>query len=261
MPSNLTWPEARVLAKAGTPVRRDPWLDPIKWITHTTGIYWYHEELNQNLQSPASADPVRHVVRATEFGTDEFLAVDWTTLEPGAIDPPPASAPPTPPAPPVAPVPTPPGVPPPPGSGGGGGYPPNFPGTTPAPNPPPIIITGGGGGGQSPGTPPKIPDVKPVAPPPLQVMPTASVFADVGTASVAATMIAIPAGTAWSGTALVVGQGLLYNLGTFTVADDAHSAAASAMLVGHDVVFTFKCLTGSQTLTSNTFSAHCTSTT
>ncbi len=86
MSSFLTWPQARDLALAGTPVRRDAWLaaDPPSWLEHRTGL-WVLTDLRHAL--------VR-VVDAGWFALAEFYANDWTTDPPGTprdicqIDPP-----------------------------------------------------------------------------------------------------------------------------------------------------------------------------
>ncbi|MEQ1862005.1 MAG: hypothetical protein ABMA13_18965 [Chthoniobacteraceae bacterium] len=86
---SLTWWQADQLARKGRKVRRDPWVNPIGWITYNTGLFFYHEERNTKLpEGVASVAPARgrHVVRENEFGKDEFEATDWTDAYPLAYD-------------------------------------------------------------------------------------------------------------------------------------------------------------------------------
>lgn len=182
MPSGLTWWQARDYAIAGTPVRRMIWYNPIIWITHTTGLFYYQEEVDTLLASPASADTVPHIVQQNEFGALEFLMADWTTLPPGGSEPvlPPGAPAPVPPA---GPPDTPPAVPDP----VAGGYPPSLP-SLPEPTAPtgsggsggsggstggtPTLPTGGNGGGGIVVNPPTLPPGSPPpAPPPPQPFP------------------------------------------------------------------------------------------
>ena len=62
------WPTARKALNAGWQVRRSGWTD--RWLERWTGgLIWLI--LN---------DGTRRVVRNTDYGTDEFLALDWTNL-------------------------------------------------------------------------------------------------------------------------------------------------------------------------------------
>lgn len=129
MAKDLTWWKAAILAVRGGKLRRAAWtVDPIQWITHRTGLWFYHQEENDSLDDPMSAVTAPHVVRATEFVADDFTADDWTDED-------------------IANTPTTP-----PGGGGGGtggGDPPG--GITP---PVPVIPPNGGGGGGGTGEPP-----------------------------------------------------------------------------------------------------------
>lgn len=86
MSSFLTWPAARDLALAGTPVRRDTWVtpgDPV-WLERRPGLWMLTDENHA---------PVR-VVDADFFESSEFFGTDWTDDPPGTtrdvclIDPP-----------------------------------------------------------------------------------------------------------------------------------------------------------------------------
>lgn len=160
MASNLTWWQAADLARARQEVRRQGWLDPLVWITHTPGLFFRHEERNLTLPSPAAADPARHLVRSAEFRAAEFLATDWTTENPNAPDPVAGGDPPE-----IAPPPT---------------QPPGAPPTTPPTYVPPLLPPGSGGGGPggSPGgtagglpVPPNLPPLQPQPPSPPSVPP------------------------------------------------------------------------------------------
>lgn len=127
MAKDLTWWQAAILAVRGGRIRRVDWgVDPIKWITHITGLYLYHEEENALLESPAPADTVPHVVKAGEFTADDFTADDWTDEDL-------TEAPTTPPG----------------GGGSNGGDPPGGPG----PIVPPVDGGGSGGATGEPGAP------------------------------------------------------------------------------------------------------------
>lgn len=76
--TGLTWWQAERLARAGTPVRRAIWSDPIAWITYRDSFFWLHQEANGARETPADADTVPHIVLATEFRRNEFKARDWT---------------------------------------------------------------------------------------------------------------------------------------------------------------------------------------
>lgn len=117
---NLTWFQARALARQGKAIRREAWR---KWLTRTVALWWLDRKLDGTEQ--------RHVVINSEFKAAEFMAKDWTD-EPWDATPAPT---PTDPLPPAAP--------------GGGSW-----GTIPNP-PDPISIyqppgPGGGGGGSTP---------------------------------------------------------------------------------------------------------------
>lgn len=128
MPRNLTWWQAAKFARAGTPVRREGWADPVVWITHPVpGLFFRHEEINTLLPDPHTAVPTPHIVRAAEFTGTEFRAADWTTLPPGGVDPKPPEDP----------------------TGDDGGDSPNDPG----PNDPDGDDGGDGGGGRDPNFP------------------------------------------------------------------------------------------------------------
>jgi hypothetical protein len=124
----MNWFAARNAARKGSPIRRLGWAD--KWITTWRGLWWCHER-----------DQTPRVVQATDFGADEFLATDWTTIAPEKAEC--TNNPPLPPPAPDDPVHDPDGPPGPsdpdapngPSPGGGGG--------------------GGGGGGNRPPRPPK----------------------------------------------------------------------------------------------------------
>ncbi|MEI6035096.1 MAG: hypothetical protein WCS65_12565 [Verrucomicrobiae bacterium] len=78
MSSYLTWPEARALALAGTPVRRDGWPTlgtetPPAWLERRTGLWVL----------TGSRHAVMRVADAGWFGSEEFFAKDWTTDAPG----------------------------------------------------------------------------------------------------------------------------------------------------------------------------------
>lgn len=74
MPSNLTWPEARALALAGTRVRMEEW--ETEWLWHGRALWFIGEEMEGG-----------RVVQAGDFGSDEFLASRWTTEPYVAPDP------------------------------------------------------------------------------------------------------------------------------------------------------------------------------
>ncbi|MEQ1862007.1 MAG: Ig domain-containing protein [Chthoniobacteraceae bacterium] len=83
---NLTWWQADQLARAGTPVRRVAWdINPIRWITYETGLFYLEEQKNLLLGDeevvPVEPAPKR-VVRDDDFGYNEFLALDWTNEPP-----------------------------------------------------------------------------------------------------------------------------------------------------------------------------------
>ncbi len=61
------WPLAARAGKAGLPVRRHLWTD--RWLQYYNGLWWTRT---------GSGAP--HVVRAEDFGYEEFLAQDWTNL-------------------------------------------------------------------------------------------------------------------------------------------------------------------------------------
>src|SRR5438067_9700503 len=86
----MNFSEAREKARLGFHVRREGWSD--KWFALWRGLWW------------CMGAAYSRVVQATDYGTDDFTASDWTTI-PAAL----AGCPPPPPPPP------------PPGGGGGGG--------------------------------------------------------------------------------------------------------------------------------------------
>lgn len=214
MPSNLTWWEAAQLARSGPKVRREVWLDPLPWITYTTGFYWRHEEQNLKLPAPAAADPVKRIVQNTQFMGAEFDAHDWTTQYPGVPEPPPAVDP----ADPNEPGGTPdvsPGLPPPPPDG----YEPPIP-------------PGGGGGTESGGSgsgsvivppnlpppspaPPSPPSNPPPSPPPIAGLPHwESMSATLGSGlAITGTLDEVATGTSWSCTFRIPVRGIVVSLG------------------------------------------------
>jgi hypothetical protein len=264
MPSNLTWWQAADYARAGVPVRRILWFNPVVWISYAPpGIFMRHEELSTIVQPPADADPALLTVKNTQFGAEEFESADWTTLPPAGLDPvtPPGTPPPADPpgAPglppslpdPTLPTPTPPPTPTPtpPDSGGGSGGPGGY---------PPILPVPGGSPGDGgtiiislPSVPPSgpghgaIPKPKPVAPPPPVTLPTPSCGAETHL-SISGTLTGVTAGQAWSVVgrvaSLVVDLGVLYADGTLTVSCDPHPAGTGNCSV------TFKAIDGPQTL-------------
>jgi hypothetical protein len=253
MPRDLTWWEAADYARAGFPVRREIWQNPIIWITHPIlGVYHRHEEMNQALPEPAAADPVAHVVRNTEFGAAEFLTPDWTTLPPGGVDPPLPPGDPQPPKPPGPDGnPPPPPNPPPPDTDGGG------PGGYPPPNP--NDDGGGGGGGDDGGggvvlpplpptnpQPPPPPDPPPKPPPPTVTLPNLGGSA-ITAISISASMSGIVAGTAWS--VVASSDDGTWSLGVFS-ADGSHdiSTVPQPATGGSTMFFVATCIDGPQTL-------------
>lgn len=68
---NLTWAQARELARSGSLIRRVNWLD--RWIFCTGGLWWL------------LLNDIARVVQATDFGRYEFLASDWTTTHPDQL--------------------------------------------------------------------------------------------------------------------------------------------------------------------------------
>jgi hypothetical protein len=74
----MNWIEARTKALLGFPIRREGWRN--KWFILWRGVWW------------CMGSDYRHVVEATDYGPDEFLATDWTII-PAALDkcPPPNS--------------------------------------------------------------------------------------------------------------------------------------------------------------------------
>lgn len=96
MSAYLTWPQARALALAGTPVRRDSWptdgIDtPPSWLERRPSL-WVLTDIRH---------AVMRVVDAGWFDSAEFMAKDWTDDPPGTerdhceVDPPrPAFVPP-----------------------------------------------------------------------------------------------------------------------------------------------------------------------
>ena len=80
MSAYLTWQEARDLAMAGTPVRRDSWPNaglpenmPPMWMERRTGLWVLTD----------GRHIVMRVVDAEWFTSSEFAATDWTTDGPG----------------------------------------------------------------------------------------------------------------------------------------------------------------------------------
>src|SRR5438093_3981720 len=67
---SLDWFSARELAAQGKYIRRCGWTD--KWLVLWRGLWWFR----------LAGDT--HVVRADEFGRDDFLARDWTDQPPDA---------------------------------------------------------------------------------------------------------------------------------------------------------------------------------
>lgn len=65
--TNLSWPEARALARAGAMVRRIGWLD--RWL-FASGPLWFI--------LPNAGD--RRPVQSTDWTAAEFLATDFTTI-------------------------------------------------------------------------------------------------------------------------------------------------------------------------------------
>lgn len=66
MPSNLTWPEARELALAGTRVRQEAW--ETEWLSFGLALWFIGQE-----------NEAQRVVQAEDFSTEEFLSRTWTT--------------------------------------------------------------------------------------------------------------------------------------------------------------------------------------
>ena len=66
------WPTAAQAGKAGFFVRRNLWTD--RWLQYYNGLGW----LRAGTETP-------RVVKAADFGRDEFLAADWTNLPPECV--------------------------------------------------------------------------------------------------------------------------------------------------------------------------------
>ncbi len=66
------WPTAAQAGKAGFFVRRNLWTD--RWLQYYNGLWW----LRAGTETP-------RVVKAADFGRDEFLAADWTNLPPECV--------------------------------------------------------------------------------------------------------------------------------------------------------------------------------
>lgn len=111
----MNWVEARQKAEKGEPIRRTGW--PDKWFSLWRGVWW------------CMGKEYQRVVQANDYGPDEFLAFDWTTVPPALekCPPPPLPPDPTGPPPPIE--------------------PPVEPAEDPPPNIPPSGYPGGGGGG------------------------------------------------------------------------------------------------------------------
>lgn len=67
---NLDWFAAAALARSGGYVRRVGWSD--RWLTSYRGLWWIVTASGATL------------VKATDFGADEFYARDWTNEDFGA---------------------------------------------------------------------------------------------------------------------------------------------------------------------------------
>lgn len=70
----LTWPQARELARSGTPVRRAAWTT--EWLMYALSLWWINR-----------GEAGERVVQAEDFGKAEFFANDWTDELPADVDP------------------------------------------------------------------------------------------------------------------------------------------------------------------------------
>ena len=68
MAANLGWFDARALARQGKAIRRSAWN---YWLVR--GLAVWHK-----VSYDTDGNPVKHPVRAADFGANEFLATDWT---------------------------------------------------------------------------------------------------------------------------------------------------------------------------------------
>ena len=66
------WPTAILAGKAGHLVRRKEWTD--RWLRYYNGLWWLRI---------GTATPT--VVKASDFGREEFLSSDWTNLPPECV--------------------------------------------------------------------------------------------------------------------------------------------------------------------------------
>ncbi len=133
------WPTAVLAGKAGHLVRRTGWTD--RWLQYYNGLWWLR---------PGTNTP--YVVKAADFGRDEFQASDWTNLPPECVQ---AAQTATGQTCPKPFVPDDPGVPENPTDGTGSGGATDVPGdhpTTGEPGTPPSGGGGGGGGGSGGGS-------------------------------------------------------------------------------------------------------------
>lgn len=71
MQAHLSWAAARALAAAGARVRRAGWTDRFVFRT-AGGLHWLADY----------SETFARVVRASDFGREEFLALDWTDADP-----------------------------------------------------------------------------------------------------------------------------------------------------------------------------------
>ena len=85
----MTWNEAKILAIAGSNIRRSGWVD--RWISYASGLWWFTP-----FDPITKEHGVSRVVTALDWSPPEFSATDWTLeaipdvpdLPPGFVVPP-----------------------------------------------------------------------------------------------------------------------------------------------------------------------------
>jgi hypothetical protein len=82
----MTWPQARLLALAGTRIRREGWLD--RWLSRIGHFWWITPITDLETRSEGPL----FVVTSPEFTAAEFTATDWTDTEPPFVPRPPVES-------------------------------------------------------------------------------------------------------------------------------------------------------------------------
>lgn len=74
----MTWPEAKALARAGTPVRRSIWASNRRLVYTAGGGSTRAVAVIETVTNTATASTVdRTVVTQTDWGETEYNATDW----------------------------------------------------------------------------------------------------------------------------------------------------------------------------------------